>query len=134
MRTLLVIAAALAGSAAFAGGAQAQAYGPGPRPAYAASGYDYNGGGRERFTLLGARAGVTVLGVDLDASAGLRIGLHDRGGYPRGPVYAPAPYAEPDYGYAYAPPPQAYGPPPMPYSYAPQAPVYGFGYPMVCGC
>ena len=58
----------------------------------------------------GAHAGVTVLGIDVGASAGLHVGLHDRcrGG---GPVaYAPPP---PSYGapQAYGPP-EGYGPPP----------------------
>lgn len=74
--------------------AQAQMFIPNP--------HAYRGDGR--FTLAGARAGVTVLGVDLDASANLKIGLHDRyrGG---GAVYAPQPpppaYAQPVYGGGY---------------------------------
>ena len=91
MRGLIVAAATAALLATTAGAAQAQMFIPNPH-AYRTDG---------RFTLAGARAGVTVLGVDLDASANLKIGLHDRlrGG---GVVYAPQPaYAQPVYAGGY---------------------------------
>ena len=93
MRTMMAATATVAMLVATAGTAQAQMFIPNP--------HAYRGDGR--FTLAGARAGVTVLGVDLDASANLKIGLHDR--------YRGAG------GGAYAPPPPAYG-----------QPVYAGGY------
>lgn len=137
-----VLAGALASGALAAGGAQAHdfnypyGYDRGV-PAYAAGGYA--GGGYapyhpSRFALFGARAGVTVLGVDVDASAKLTVGAsgwgHGRGYAP--PAYAPPPpvsYEPPP------PPPVSYAPPPM-YSYGYQGPVsYGYSYGYgACGC
>jgi hypothetical protein len=129
-----VAAAAAAVLIAGAGAASAQpyyGYGELPPAPYQVEGGGYYGGsgcGGDRFTLLGAHAGVTVLGVDLGAGAGLSV---PTGGYcggeaqsfePRAyapPPPAPAAYAPPAYGYA---PPayayqsyaaQSYGPPPM---------------------
>lgn len=155
MHKLLMIA--LAASTAMAGAAHAQAY-DGPRPAYAAAGWSDDDGCRGgRFTLAGAHAGVTVLGVDVGASAGLHVGLHDRcrgGGRPV--VYAPAPagYApqpygptsygqDGGYGQAVGYPDPAYAAPAYPppaygqvsgYGYGYAAPTgYGYG-PPPCGC
>ena len=121
MRKLIAAAGAAAALWTIAGAAQAQMFIPDP--------HSY-GAGSGRFTLAGARAGVTVLGVDLDASANLKIGLHDRYRGGGAPVYAPqwqpqpAPYAQPAYsggGYGEAP----YGGQPS-YGYA--AGGYGGGY------
>ena len=97
---------------------------------YASGGYGggYGGGcGQDHFTLLGARAGVTVLGVDLDASA--RLGVFAEGECGGGaPAYQPRPYAPPPapvgYGYQCSAC-QTYAPPPPP-------PPVSYGYP--CGC
>ena len=134
LRTIL--AGALASGALLAGGgAHAQGFGVG---AGVGVGYGYGGGyygggygggyggyapyQPSRFTLAGVRAGVTVLGVDIDGSAKLTIGAHD---WNRG--YAPPPPA-----YPVAPPPAPMPPPPgywMGYS-APSAYVTSYG----CGC
>ena len=132
LRTML--AGALASGVLLAGGgAHAQGFGVGAGAGYGygggySGGYDaapaYAGGGGEyapyrpsRFTLAGVRAGVTVLGVDLDGSAKLTVGVHGWGGGGRG----------------YAQPPT--------YSVAPLAPMspppgYWMGYsaPVSCGC
>ena len=164
MTKFMLLAAAAASLAA--GGAQAHEGEYLPAPAYAGSGYDYTAvecGGHHGFTLAGARAGVTVLGVDLDAHAGLNIGVHGGGacgyggyGYrPRPVQYAPQPYAEAPpfaqpqyvqpqpYGYAqtmaepYAPPMYAQPMYPQP-TYAPQPAYaeggYGRAYDVPCGC
>lgn len=107
-----VLAGVLASGALLgAGGAQAQGYGYGygGAPAYVSGGYNYAPYQRRGFPLLGARAGVTVLGIDLDADASLRIGASGWGG---GGHHQPV----------YAPPVQAYAPPPPP-------PVYSQPYP-----
>lgn len=97
------------------GAAQAQGYDSGPRPAYAAAGGYYGGDGDCRFTLAGAHAGVTVLGINL--GAGARLSLPIGCGYDAAQVAyaAPQPYAPPQPYY----PPQGY------------APAYGYqgGYP-----
>jgi hypothetical protein len=128
-----------------AGGAQAQGYGYQgygyqgddlPPPAYAYYGHQYGGGGcGGRFTIVGAHAGVTVLGIDIGGGASASIPLYcDRGqGYapqayapPPQPVYQPPVYQPP----VYQPPqyaPQAY--------YAPPAPMYPPQYAAPpCGC
>ena len=130
-----VLAGALASGALLAGGgAHAQGYGYGVgggvgygygydsgTPAYAGGGYGYAPYRPRGFTLAGVRAGVTLLGVDLDGSAKLTISAHDwgRGGY------APAPYYPP-------------GPPPQPQPvYEPMSPPPGYwmGYSApTCGC
>jgi hypothetical protein len=121
-----------------------------PAPYQVEGGAAYGGCGVDRFTLVGAHAGVTVLGVDLGAGAGLSV---PTGGGCAAPAesYAPRAYAPPAPA-AYAPPPyapqpyeaqpyevQAYGPPPA-YGYQP---AYGYpqGYPQPmpaayppCGC
>lgn len=97
-------------AAATTGAAQAQVYGPGPRPAYAAGGWnDADEGCGSRLTLLGGHAGVTVLGVDVGASAGLHVGLHDRCGGRHSARRRPEPaeYGPPEEAYG----PQTYGPP-----------------------
>ena len=68
--------------------------------------------GGNSFTLVGAHAGVTVLGVDLDAGARLGVPYYSSCGY-AAPHYEPRPEAPPQYAY---PPPQ-----PVYQSYAPQA-------------
>lgn len=128
-----VLAGALASAAMLgANGAQAHDYGYG-QPAYASGGYNYAPYQRRGFPLLGARAGVTVLGVDLDADATLRIGASGwgRGGY-RQPVYAPPVQA-------YAPPPPPVYSQPYPQSYVQpsfgwSAGYSGYGYGGYCGC
>ena len=109
-----------------------------PPYAYADGGYGgggYGGGGgcgQDHFTLLGAHAGVTVLGVDLGASAHLGVPVDSECGG-GSPVFVPRPYAPPPpapmtYGYqgygeqSYAP--EGYAPPPQP--------PMTYGYP--CGC
>ncbi len=139
LRTIL--AGALASGALLAGGgAHAQDYGYG---GYGQGGYGvgvgagvnvgaggYEGGGYggyapyrpHGFTLAGVRAGVTVLGVDVDGSAKLTIGAHGWGGGGGQGGYASYP----------APPPQPMSPPPgywMGYS-APTQYVATYG----CGC
>lgn len=138
MNRLIFIATAAA--ALIAGGAQAQPYGYAgggyeggqlPAPAYAYAGYGgppqggysqaYDEGDCDSFTLLGAHAGVTVLG--LNAGAGTHLGVGDDGCHrhhghhiqytpPPAPQYAPPPPQQ------YAPPccaaPQQYAPPPPP--------------------
>lgn len=126
-----VLAGALASGALMGGSAQAQGYGYGydeGRPAYASAGYGYEPYRPRGFTLLGARAGVTVLGIDVDASAKLTVGAHGWGGGSR-PTY----YAPPQQGYAPPPPPEpAYMPAPQPMYVQPSWGVsYGYGY---CGC
>ena len=112
-----------------AGAAQAQAYyGDLPPPPYAYAGGGYAGGyggcRQDRFTLLGARAGVTVLGVDLGASAHLGVPVDGAcGGY--APAFQPRPYAPAPMAY-YQGYEQTYAPPPPP------AQPMAYGYP--CGC
>jgi hypothetical protein len=115
--TAAAAAALLIGASAQA---NAQAY-PGylPPPAYAYAGQGAPGYqdeietpgdcGGTGFTILGARAGATVLGFD--AGVGGHFGFSGFGGgcrRHRAPVqaYAPQPYAPPQV--QYAPPPQAY--------------------------
>ncbi len=116
---LSLFAAALA---VLGGGAtQAHAYDGGylPPPAYAYSGYDYGAAGAgeecggDSFTLAGAHAGVTVLGVDL--SGGARLSIGDQGVCHRHHHvrYAARGYAPPPPQPVYQQP--AYAPPPMPY-------------------
>jgi hypothetical protein len=118
MNRLLCIAAA-AVAALVAGSAQAQPYGYAgggyvggelPAPAYAYAGYGappqggysqaYDEGDCDSFTLLGAHAGVTVLGLNL--GAGTHLGVGD-GGCRR------------HHGHhiQYTPPPEPQGPPEM---------------------
>ncbi len=94
----------------FAGAAGAQGYDPGPRPPYATGAYIGVGVGDPdcSFTIAGAHAGVTVLGINI--GAGARVGV-PTGGCARDagpPAYGdrpqPYPAAQP-YGY----PPPAYG-------------------------
>ena len=136
-------------TAVFAGAASAQGYDPGPRPPYATGAYIGIGAGNPdcSFTIAGAHAGVTVLGINI--GAGARVGLpggcaRDAGpaayGPPPQPGYAdqpqPYPAAQP-YGY----PPRGYAPPAYGYQgggYAqpvayPQPAPYGYPAPP-CGC
>ena len=131
-----VLAGALASAALLAGGAaQAHGYGyDGGQPAYASGGYGYAPYARRGFPLLGARAGITVLGIDLDADASLRIGASGWGG--GGGGYRQPSYAPP---VQYAPPPQpVYQPYPQSYvqpSYGWSAGYSGYGYGGgYCGC
>ena len=136
-----IAAAAATVLLAGAGAASAQpyyGYGELPPPPYQEIGRSYAGGcGGDRFTLLGAHAGVTVLGVDLDAGAGLSV---PTGGYCGGEVesFEPRPYAPPPAPMAYAPPAYAYAPPSYAYqSYAAQSyqpPMPPPSYPSPCGC
>jgi len=132
--TVATAAALLIGASAQA---NAQAY-PGylPPPAYAYAGQgapayqdeidtpgDCGGTG---FTILGARAGATVLGFD--AGVGGHFGFSGFGGAcrrHRAPIqaYAPQPYA---------PPPVQYAPPPQNYYSAPQYSPPQYSSP--CGC
>ncbi len=136
---LAVAAVALASACAGAGAASAQAYGYGgygPTPAYAARGesyapYDTYNRGRPGFTLVGARAGVTVLGVNLDGGAGVRLSAGDGGGYRHhhegAPSYAPPPPPPPEY-----PPEPQYAPAPYEGGYVTS---YSYPtYPAPCGC
>ena len=153
MNRLFCIATAAA--ALVAGGANAQPYGYGggygggytggylPAPAYAYAGYGQEtGGGYEQggsqdcdgFTLLGAHAGVTVLGVN--AGIGARLGVGDeacRGGG-RPVQYAPAapPPQQPEYAPQF-PPPQYAQPYPQ-QNYGPQGPCCMAPPPPPCGC
>lgn len=144
---LAVAAVALASTALVAGTTSAQGAhgygGYGPTPAYAAGGgesyapYDTYNRARPGFTLVGARAGVTVLGVNLDGGAGVRLSVGDdgyEGGHRHHHHSRPVAYAPP-------PPPPQYAPEPQ---YAPP-PAYGYGggyvtsysyptYPAPCGC
>ena len=118
-----------------AGAAQAQpSYGKGdlPPPPYIYVGDVYGGcRSHDEFTLLGAHAGVTVLGLDLGASAhfGVPVESGCEGG--SAPVFVPRPYAPPPVPMAYGPPPyayQSYAPPPPP------QPPMGYAYGDPCGC
>jgi hypothetical protein len=105
----------LAAAAAFTGGAanaHPAGYGGGylPPPPYAyAPGYDNDTRvevkcSSHALELLGARAGVTVLGVDLDGSANLRLGLHHKRhcrAFYETPVSVPAPPPYAGYGYVH---------------------------------
>jgi hypothetical protein len=114
------LAAALAGSEVQAHPA---AYGPSylPPAPYAAAGYGYTDVQCKRHSLrlLGARAGVTVLGLDADLDTTLRVGAGER--CRRTVVYAPPPVTVP------APPPQAVYAAPYgqgPYGHSPYEPHY----------
>lgn len=75
------LAAAVGGAAQAHPMAYGPSYGPGylPPAPYAAAGYGYEVTCKQRsLRLLGARLGVTVLGVDADADANLRIGAGRR--------------------------------------------------------
>jgi hypothetical protein len=157
MMTLKILAAAAALTMLAAGAAHAGDYG---RPPYASGAYGYagyDGGGCGGFTLAGAHAGVTVLGINVGARAQARIGGGCEGGSGGAAYAAPQPayqdpayqgpsqgsggyYGQPVYQPAYAAPaaypapayaPQAY--PQPPYGYAPQpcgcAPAYGYARP-----
>ena len=107
---LKMLLSALALTTLLAGAANAQGYDQGPRPPYATGAYIGVGVGSPdcSFTIAGAHAGVTVLGINL--GGGARIGLPGS----CGPDVAPA---------AYGPPPQpTYAP--QPYGYPP--PAYSF--------
>jgi hypothetical protein len=147
-----VAAAALAVGATAAGAQPYYGYDAlPPAPYQVEGGASYGGCSVDRFTLVGAHAGVTVLGVDLGAGAGLSVPVGGGCAAPAEPyaprpyappapaAYAPPPYAEPAYApQAYAP--QAYGPPPA-YGYAQSygyaqgyAPPMPAAYPPPCGC
>ncbi len=144
---------ALSVGALSAGMASAQSYyGPGPRPPYATGAYLGLGFGEPdcSFTIAGAHAGVTVLGVNL--GGGARLGIPGAGACQDGGA-APVAYQQ-----QYAPPPPPAYPPAQPY-YADQGyqgggyqgggyynqggypapvaypqPVYGGGYQQPCNC
>ena len=116
-------------SGAGAGAAFAQpyyGYGELPPAPYQVEGggYGYAGGGAcggDRFTLVGAHAGVTVLGVELGAAAGLSVPTYGSCGA-QAEVFEPRPYAPPPAPMAYGPPVQAYAPPAYAYhAYGPGA-------------
>ncbi len=136
---LSLFAAALAVLGGGATQAQAQAHEGGylPPPAYAYSQYptyDYGDRGYredcgDSFTLAGAHAGVTVLGIDLDGGARLAVGDQGRCHHHQHRAqHAPPAYAQP----APPPPPVSYGyrgyAPPQPMY---QQPAYA---PPPCGC
>lgn len=82
MKSVLLAAAAAVSTLAGGAAAQAHEHGEGylPPPPYASEArvYHHRDGGDERgFPLLGANAGVTVLGIHLGASGKLRIGLDE---------------------------------------------------------
>lgn len=130
MKTLQWIIGAAAVFAA--GGAQAQGYYSGgdlPPPAYAYDGQQYASPECGRFTIVGAHAGVTVLGIDIGASGSASVPYCNGG-----QDYAPQ---------AYAPPPQPVYQPPVyqppvyqPQYYAPRQPAYPpqCCAPPPCGC
>ena len=138
-------AATFVGSAGLAGAQPYYGYGqlpPAPYEVYGGGAY-VGGCGGDRFTLLGAHAGVTVLGVDLGAGVGLSVPT-GYCGVAQTEQFEPRPYAPPE-----EPAPAAYGPPPTYPQYAPP-PVYAYqgyasqgysaqsygppAYPSPCGC
>ena len=102
-------AAAIAGSAGVAGAQPYYGYGQLPPAPYEVYGGGGAGGGcgGDRFTLLGAHAGVTVLGVDLGAGVGLSVPT-GYCGEAQPESFQLRPYAMEE------PAPAAYGPPPPP--------------------
>jgi hypothetical protein len=134
-------ALAVSGCVLAAGAAHAGEYGA---PPYSVGGYaGYDGGGCEGFTLAGANAGVTVLGISVGGGASARIGGGCgggyqgaayasapvyQGGYPQGGSYGPPAYAQPVYAPVAYPSQPAYAPPPYGY------PQPGYGYGQRCGC
>jgi len=149
MMAKFTFAAATAAALLVGAGAQAnaQAYGgylPPPAYAYAGQGapayqdeIDTPGDcGGTGFTILGARAGATVLGFD--AGVGGHFGFSGFGGCRRHraervQTYAPPPPPPQFYGPAPGYPPEQYAPqPPAPYYPAPQ--YQGPQSPSPCGC
>ncbi len=145
----------LAGAAGSASAQPEYGYGELPPAPYQQVG-GYGGGSceRESFTLLGAHAGLTVLGVDLDAGARLGVPYDSgcSGGYqggsfqprPEAPPEGPPPYGYPQQGYGqqgyeqqgygYAPPPYPnFAPPSYGYAAMRQAPPPAY-YGAPCGC
>ncbi len=125
----------LAGSAGSASAQPEYGYGQLPPAPYQEAG-GYGGGsscGRGSFTLIGAHAGVTVLGVDLDAGARLGVPYDSGcsgGGY-EAQQYQPRPQAPQQGPVGYGGPPP-YGYPSQPYGYqgyaAPSYQQSGYGY------
>lgn len=106
--------AAMTATTLAGGAAQAHGYGGGdrgylPSPPYANDGRSYTGYERvpsKGFPLLGADAGVTVLGLHVGGSAKIRVGLDEElreKRYRR--VKVQPSYAPPAYGYGGAPAP-----------------------------
>ena len=140
MKAKLTLVAATAAALLMGAAAQANAQGyPGylPPPAYAYAGQgapayqdeietpgDCGGSG---FTILGARAGDTVLGFD--AGVGGHFGFSGFGGGCRRHREAPVQIYAPPPPQPYGPPQAYYPPPPPPAAYYP-APAY----PAPCGC
>jgi len=140
-----MLAASAALSLLALGSAHAQDYGA---PPYGSGAYGYagfNGGGCDGFTIAGAHAGVTVLGIDIGGGARARIG-GDCHGYGAG--YAPPPpppeYPGPYMNGGYYNQEPAYAAP-VAYPAAPvyAAPAYGYSsytyvqqpmYAAPCGC
>jgi hypothetical protein len=150
VKSMMVAAVVLAAPAA---GASAQGYGYGPPPPP----YAYAGGGGAPaqtcddagFTIVGAHAGVTVLGFGLNGGARFTAPTDCGGagyGYGEGqPQFAPRPYAPPA-------PPMAHAPPPYAQEYGAQGwggergwsgeqgwgqqswGEQGYGYTQPCGC
>jgi hypothetical protein len=102
---LKVLALAAVSLLGIAGAAHADEYGPGPRPPYATGAYIGLGLGSPdcSFTIAGAQAGVTILGINLGGGARLGVGggCHDQ--Y-RDSAYAPPPPPPPAYGGGYPSP------------------------------
>lgn len=120
-----------------AGAAHAQGYGYEggylPPPAYAYYGAPtggYGGGCGDRFTIVGAHAGVTVLGIDVGGGAGVSVGGYCN----QGGGYAPQAYAPPQPVYQPAPQPVYQPAPPPMYYPAPQAAPCCAPPPPPCGC
>lgn len=117
MLKMLFGAAAMAsiiGASLAAGSASAQGYyDRGPRPPYGTGAYMGVGGGDAdcSFTLAGAHAGVTLLGINLGGGARLSVPGGCSGDHGGQVAYS-------------APPP----PPPQPYGYQPPGPPPGYGY------
>ena len=143
--TIGYVAASAAAISLLAGAASAQPYyGYGqlpPAPYVEAGGYQGGGyggacNGGQGFTLLGARAGVTVLGFDLGADAHFNAPAIDcGGGEAPAPAFAPAPPAPPPEPMGYGSPPPSYGY--ESYGYAPQPmapPPQPWAYARPCGC
>jgi hypothetical protein len=123
--------------------AQAQDYGgpPGGSDAYGYARYD--GASCGGFTIAGAHAGITVLGISVGAGARARAGEDcPRAAPPAPPVpaaygpeaYAPsAPAPYPAYAPAYAPPGYSYALPSYPVEQVWVSPPYSYA-PSPCGC
>ena len=107
---LKVLALAAVSVFGIASAAHADEYGPGPRPPYATGAYIGLGLGSPdcSFTIAGAQAGITILGINLGGGARLGLGggchehYRDAGSAPSAPAYGggyPAPAYQTQGGY-----------------------------------